>query len=284
VTIRPKGLQSDQSYLVSYQESSDSETRTGSDLMKNGIRIESMIPGELVYLNLPYHPGNRLDTIPPSAPSEVRKAAATNMNYPGVEITWQPGQDDHWVSYYEVLRDSVLVDKVAKGTYYFDHSAGADPSATYAVRTVDGTGLRSGLVAAAGSSDKRLRVIDDTNSAGINFQGSWQRQANWQPAYLGTISRSNEKDASFEVDFEGTRFTWFTKLGDDGGKAGISIDGQPNIVVDTYSADDIWGVGIFSKTFASGGKHKVRISVLGQSPDAFGTGTFVYFDGAQVVP
>ncbi len=284
VTIRPKGLQGEQSYLVSYQESSDSETRTGSDLMKNGIRIDSMLPGELVYLNLPYHPGSRLDTTPPSSPSDVRKAVATNMDYPGVEITWQAGRDDHWVSYYEVLRDSVLVDKVAKGTYYFDHSAGADLSATYEVRTVDGAGLRSGLVAAAGSSNKRVQVIDDANSSGINFQGSWQRQANLQPAYLGTISRSNEKDASFEVEFEGTKFTWFTKLGDDGGKAGISIDGQPNVVVDTYSADDIWGIGIFSKTFASGGKHKVKISVLGKPPDAFGTGTFVYVDGIRVEP
>ena len=51
-----------------------------------------------------------------------------------------------------------------------------------------------------------------------------------------------------------------------------------------YSADDIWGVGIYSKTFPSAGKHKVKISVLGQPPDAFGTGTSVYLDGLQVEP
>ena len=69
----------------------------------------------------------------------------------------------------------------------------------------------------------------------------------FSPRTSGPISRSNEKGASFAVEFDGTKFTWFTKLGDDGGKAGVSIDGQPAVVIDTYSADDIWGVGIFEQ-------------------------------------
>ena len=84
VTIKPKGLLAEEPYLVSYQESSESETRAGSDLMKNGISIASMLPGELIYLNLPYHPGNRLDTTPPSAPSEVRKAPASTRATQGL--------------------------------------------------------------------------------------------------------------------------------------------------------------------------------------------------------
>jgi hypothetical protein len=139
------------------------------------------------------------------------------------------------------------------------------------------------LIEAESSRGKRALVLDDT-AADVHFAGDWRRQSNLPPAYLGTISGSNQQDASFEFEFEGTKFTWFTKLGDDGGKAGISIDGERDAVVDTYSADDIWGVGIYSKTFPSAGKHKVRISVLGQPPDAFGTGTFVYLDGLQVEP
>jgi hypothetical protein len=149
---------------------------------------------------------------------------------------------------------------------------------------VDGAGLHSAFVGAKGSESKRARVIDDSAGSEINFLGTWQRQLYLQPAYMGTISRSNEKGASFEVEFEGSKFVWFTKLGDDGGKAGISIDGGPDDVVDTYSADDIWGVGIFSKQFPSAGKHKVKITVLGRPPDAFGTATFVYLDGIQVQP
>jgi hypothetical protein len=283
LTIKPKGLLSGENYLVSYQESSENQTRSGSDLMQNGIQMQSMLPGELIYLNLPYHPGNKLDKTPPASPSGAHLQAATNMGYPGVELTWNAGKDDQWLSYYEVLRDGTLLDRVAKGTYYFDHSAGADLAAKYEVRTVDGARLRSGLIAAEASGGKRALVLDDT-ATDVHFVGAWRKQSGLQPAYLGTISASNEQGASFEFEFEGTKFTWFTKLGDDGGKAGVAIDGEPDTVVDTFSADDIWGVGIFSKTFAPPGKHKVKISVLGQPPDAYGTGTSVYLDGIQVEP
>jgi len=283
VNIKPKGLIPSKSYLISYQESSESQTRDGADLMQNGITIRSMLPGELIYLNLPYHPGNKLDNTPPTAPSDVHVRPAVNMGYPGVELTWKAGNDDKWVSYYEVLRDDVVLDKVAKGTYYFDHSAGADPAAKYAVRTVDEAGLHSDSVAAAGAAEQRALVLDDAGT-NIQYTGKWHQQSGLSPAYLGTISGSSEQGASFELEFEGTKFTWFTKLGDDCGKAGISIDGDPVAVVDTYSADDIWGVGVYSKSFPTTGKHKVKISVLGQPPDAYGTGTSVYLDGIQIEP
>ena len=154
VTIKPKGLNAGESYVVSFQESKASETRTGSDLMEHGITIERMEPGELIYLNLPYHPGNSLDKVPPKPPGSARKALASDMGYPGVELTWTAGQDDHWISYYEVLRNNTVVDKVAKGVFYFDHSAGADIAANYQVRTVDGAGNRSGLVTAQGPGAK----------------------------------------------------------------------------------------------------------------------------------
>jgi len=235
----------------------------------------------LIYLNLPYHPGNTLDKAPPTPPGNLRKVVAANMGFPGVELTWEPGQDDHWLSYYEVLRDNEVLDKVAKGTFYFDHSAGADVAATYQVGSVDGAGLRSGLATAAGSGGKPALVLDDAQTA-ISFAGKWQRETDLQPAHQGTISRSDETGASFSFGFEGTKFTWFTKLGDDCGKAEIAIDGQSEAVVDTYSADDIWGVGIYSKTFPATGKHTVKITVLGKHGGPRGKGTFVYVDGVRI--
>jgi hypothetical protein len=281
VTIRPRGLNSSESYLVSFQESRASETRTGADLMANGIKIEKMEPGELIYLNLPYHPGNTLDKVPPTPPSGLRKAVAENMGYPGVELTWKRGHDDHWLSYYEVFRNHQMVDKVAKGTFYFDHSAGADIAAMYQVRSVDGAGLRSGAATAAGSGGKPALIFDDAQTA-LSFAGKWERETGLQPAYAGTISRSDETSASFSFGFEGTKFTWFTKLGDDCGKAEVSIDGQREAVVDTYSADDIWGVGIYSKTFPAAGKHTVKISVLGEHGGPRGNGAYVYVDGVRI--
>ena len=97
----------------------------------------------------------------------MQKRAAENMGYPGVELTWKPGTDNNWISYYEVFRDGVAIDKVAKGTYYFDHSAGADLAAQYEVRTVDGAGNASPPAAAAGPGGQaRPRSFDDAPDAG----------------------------------------------------------------------------------------------------------------------
>jgi hypothetical protein len=95
------------SCIVSFQESTASKTRKGAELMENGIVIANMIPGELIYLNLPYHPGNRVDQIPPTSTSAVRTNEATNMGFPGIEVTWKAGHDDRWVSFYEVLRNGI---------------------------------------------------------------------------------------------------------------------------------------------------------------------------------
>jgi hypothetical protein len=251
--------------------------------MADGIALEKMIPGELIYLNLPYHPGNHLEKTSPSAPTGVHVVEATNLGYPGVEVSWTAGHDERWVSYYEVLRNQVVIDKVAKGTYYFDHSAGADPGAVYGVRTVNGAGLPSPAAESEHQSGKAIKVLDDVENGGLTFSGQWQRQAGLQPAYQGTISGSAEKGASFEFEFEGTKFIWFTKLGADGGKAQVVVDGRPQSVVDTYSADDIWGVGVYTQEFPASGRHTVRVNVLGErgGPPGYGQGSFVYVDGIR---
>ena len=178
VTIKPMGLLPAETYVVNYQESSKIEKRTGADLMANGIQFEKMAPGELIYLNLPMHPGSALDKEAPKPPSAIDKKRAENMGFPGVELKWQAGSDNNWISYYEIFRDGVSLDKVAKGTYYFDHSAGADLAANYEIRTVDGAGNVSERIAAQGASGTRSRVIDDAGSR-HRFQfamESWQRR------------------------------------------------------------------------------------------------------------
>ena len=46
----------------------------------------------------------------------MKKQPAENMGYPGVELTWKPGTDDNWVSYYQILRNGAAIDRVAKGS------------------------------------------------------------------------------------------------------------------------------------------------------------------------
>lgn len=248
-------------YIVSFQESAASEERSGADLMEKGLVLAQMAPGELIYLNLPLHPGSKLDKEPPGAASDVQLRSAENMGYPGVELTWKPGSDNNWVSYYEVLRNGVAIDKVAKGTYYFDHSAGADLAVRYEIRTA---GNPSAGVAEAGPAAKPAHVFDNAPGAGITYAGKWQHEANLQPAHAGTLSSSNEKGATAEATVEGKRVLWFAKHGSGGGKAAVSVDGGPAEIVDTYSADDIWGVCVYRKEFPAAGRHTLRITVLGE--------------------
>ncbi len=283
VTIQPKGLLPDVKYVVSFQESAHTEDRSGADLVQRGITLAKMPPGELIYLNLPLHPGSKLDRQSPTAPSEAQKRAAENMGYPGIELTWNPAGDDNWISYYEVFRNDAAIDKVAKGVYYFDHSAGADLAAKYEIRTVDGAGNASSKAAAHGPAARPSRIVDDAPSGGIRYAGPWKHQSGLQPAHAGTLSSSNQKGATAELAFEGKRVLWFAKLGADSGQAAVSIDGLPAETVDTYSADDIWGVCVYRKELPSAGPHTLRITVLGQrGPRA--KDAAVAIDGLRVEP
>ena len=285
VTIKPEGLFPAETYVVNYQESREIESRTGADLMAKGIAFQKMLPGELIYLNLPMHPGSPLDKEPPKPPAAVAKQRADNMGFPGIELKWQPGSDNNWISYYELFRDGVPLDKVAKGTFYFDHSAGADLGASYEVRTVDGAGNVSERVAAQGLAVRRSRIVDDAPGSGIEFSPQWKHRTE-EPlvAYKGTITSSNLKGATAELTFEGKRVLWFTKLGAENGEAAVSIDGGRPDIVDTYSADDIWGVG-YRTEFPTSGRHTIRIEVLGKRgvhPAERSKDTLIFVDGIRV--
>ncbi|MHB0998354.1 MAG: alpha-amylase family protein [Armatimonadota bacterium] len=281
VSIKPKGLLPDTKYIVSFHEGSgESVTRTGADLMENGIRLEKVAPGELIYLNMPMHPGSKLDTEPPTAPRSARKQWGANMGYPGVELNWEAAKDNNWISYYEIWRNSKFVDKAAKGTYYFDHSAGADLAARYEIKAVDGAGNVSALVTASGLEATASTIYDDAPGAGLVYTGEWNRESNLQPAHEGTISWSNQKGSALECSIEGKKLLIFTKLGADCGKASVSIDGSDPEMFDTYSADDIWGVCVYSKDLQPG-KHTLKIEVTGdRGPDA--KDSRVYIDGIRV--
>jgi len=277
VTIRPKGLLPKQRYIISYQESDLSETRTGDDLMQTGLTIDSMRPGELIYLNLPLHPGSKLDKTPPTAPTPLAIQTAENMGYPGVELTWRPGTDDNWISYYEIVRNGQSIDKVAKGTFYFDHSAGADVHARYELRTVDGGENSSEPVAFPIARGKPARIIDDPS---LSLIGPWQSLPN-PASHNNTLSVASENGAAAELSFDGQRVLVFCRLGADCGKLSITVEDGPAEVVDTYCADDIYAVAVWQRSFPAAGKHTLRIHVLGERNPLSG-GNKIYLDGIRV--
>ncbi|MCE5314445.1 MAG: hypothetical protein ABFD49_05395 [Armatimonadota bacterium] len=280
VTIQPKGLLPNQTYIVSFQESEATQKRTGADLMANGVKIEKMLPGELIYLNLPMHPGSKLDKEPPVAPSNVVKSAGENMGFPGVDLRWKPSKDNNWVSYYQIIRDGVVIDKVSKGSYYFDHSAGADAASLYEVVAVDGAGNISVKAKASGVAVSRSDIYDDADS-NFMFTGSWQHEKDQLPAHAKTVSSSNEKGAIVEIKFSGKQVLLFVNLGPDCGKAAISIDGGPAEVVDTYSADTLWGTCLFRKNLDSDGPHIMRLEVLDERSEK-SKDTYIRLDGIRI--
>jgi hypothetical protein len=208
------------------------------------------------------------------------------MGFPGVEVKWQPGSDNNWIAYYEIFRGGISLDKVAKGDFYFDHSAGADLATNYEVRAVDGAGNASARVPAQGTVASPSQIIDDSPADRIDFSSGWKHnQEEALVAYHGTITSARTKGATAELTFEGKRVLWFTKLGAENGQAAVSIDGGPATIVDTYSADDIWGVAVYRKELATPGRHTIRIEVLGERavhPDERSKDTLIFVDGIRI--
>ena len=150
VVVKPRGLKPEAAYDVRCAKSNYKATRSGKDLMQAGIELGQVEPGELIFLNLPNYPGSGSDQTPPTPPLRVTKRLGTNLGVQGVEVKWEPGSDNNWVSYYEVLKNGAVVAKVAKGSFFFDYKDNPRQSleARYEVRTVDGDGNRSPSVVA----------------------------------------------------------------------------------------------------------------------------------------
>jgi hypothetical protein len=263
VTIYPKGLLPRTTYNVSYQESRTTANRLGSELMSHGITLQNAEQGELIYLNLSLHPGSDLDKTPPSSPQQVSMRIATNMGYAGVELTWLPARDNNWVSYYEIFRNGAVIDKVAKGTYYFDHSLGSNLAARYEVRAVDGGSNASEMALAAGSRISGVLIVDDANKD-LKYTGNgWKHEEHIWQVNKGTQSRTRQAADAVEYDFEGNRITWYGSLGESMGKADVFIDRKYDRTVDCFDADEIPNVAIYARTFRANGQHTIKVVARG---------------------
>ena len=150
VTIYPGGLSTTAIYEVRGSNSNFRVSESGSKLMSEGITLNKVPAGEMIFLNLPHYPGSGTDHVAPTTPSQVIKKVGTNLGAQGIEISWLASRDDNWLSYYEVHKDGKPIGKTAVGTFFFDHSATArnDIDKVYEVMAVDGDGNHSAAVAA----------------------------------------------------------------------------------------------------------------------------------------
>jgi len=150
VVIYPRGLQPVATYEVRASLAGVRLHKTGSQLMSDGISLDKVAGGELIFLNLPNYPGSGTDHIPPSLPANVTKRLGKNLGTEGIEVSWSPSHDDNWISYYEIHKNGRLAGKTGKGTFFFDHSDSArnELDARFEVTAVDGDGNRSPAVLA----------------------------------------------------------------------------------------------------------------------------------------
>jgi hypothetical protein len=176
VVVFPRGLQPDEKYVVGFDSTQSTTERSGADLMTNGIAIKDQKPGELIYLNLPNHPGSGQDKVPPQSPGHVLTRHETNIGHNGIGIYWSPGTDDRWVSAYEVRRDGKILEKVAIGNYYFDRSADWNTPHEYAVRTIDGDGNVSGWTVAKPTDDEPLAFAALGGHFGQSGREGWSAE------------------------------------------------------------------------------------------------------------
>jgi hypothetical protein len=194
VVIRPKGLKPDAEYDVRFARSKLRARLSGAELMAQGISLTTVEAGELIFLNLPNHPGSGQDKTAPQPPSNVTKRLGTNLGVQGIEVVWSPGSDNNWISYYEVLRDGQVIGKSAIGTFFFDYKGSGRErlGSRYEIRTVDGDGNRSPLVAArriAGEPESYRALGGFSAGQGANqwsyeesVEGAGFRELNWDQA------------------------------------------------------------------------------------------------------
>jgi hypothetical protein len=150
VVIYPRGLQPAATYEVHARIAGVRLEKTGSQLMSDGISLDKITGGELIFLNLPDYPGSGTTHVPPSPPTNVTKRLGTNLGTQGIELFWSAGNQDDWISYYEIHKNAKLIGKTAKGTFFFDHSDSArdEIGAHFEVDAVDGDGNHSSAVSA----------------------------------------------------------------------------------------------------------------------------------------
>ncbi|MBO7393726.1 MAG: hypothetical protein J6U98_05950, partial [Abditibacteriota bacterium] len=196
--IYPAGLNPNDSYLVEFKLSDKKETRTGADLMKNGITLGEQKENELIFLNMPDRPGSGTDKTPPTAPSAVYVKRETNIGCTGTGVYWTAATDNNHISYYEIKRGGKVLGRAAVGTYFFDREPGWDGGEVYAVRTVDGDGNGSPWTTAKGIADEP----SEYSALGCVYKSAitqdWGTRTNPYDTYNGWSAETSKDLKTFE--------------------------------------------------------------------------------------
>lgn len=189
MTLTPKGLDAASTYTIStLEDGMATATKTGAEWMTEGIALTPLQVGEVIFLNLENRPGTGYDQIAPESPVSAFVSNARYMDRSGVELVWDEGLDNNWVSYYEIFKNGKAYDKVSKGTYYFDVNGTLNDH--YSIRTVDGDGNASDQVAAAQHAPSIHPNVAEFDKA-PNRQADVETEITWNRATQVTDIKLN---------------------------------------------------------------------------------------------
>jgi hypothetical protein len=130
----------------------------------------------------------------------------------------------------------------------------------YADRARDAAGNVGGFATAP---SVRVVVLSEASGA-VSFNGGWSKSAS--PSYDGRVAMSTRAPgASATYTFVGSSFAWVSAVSPVRGSANVYVDGTLQATVSLYSKPTITRQMVFTKTWASSGRHTVRIVALGTS-------------------
>ncbi|HEY9241461.1 MAG TPA: beta-galactosidase [Streptosporangiaceae bacterium] len=148
------------------------------------------------------------------------------------------------------------------------------------VRQADATSTKTVSTHLALNADQAAGYTHDDADSALTYTGSWTHanasNANYTAGdYDSTESWSTQAGATMSVTFTGTAVQWIGPKNNNGGIAGVAIDGTQVATVDTYATGKEFQQVLFSKTGLAAGSHTLTITVTGNKNPASSADTVV---------
>ncbi|MFD6681812.1 family 20 glycosylhydrolase [Micromonospora parva] len=210
------------------------------------------------------------------------------VNTKNVYESWAPDQNAK-VNGYQMARWSDAVEY--QTDEWFDQYA-KRPTEVVAERlwggprssTVEAYFARVDAIGDAPGVPSVVQVNDNTTGTGDNqfsYSGTWSYGANGSQQFQRDDHYSSTLDSAHQVRFTGNKIKLFAARAANHGRAGVSIDGGPETVVDLYSPTRVDQAMVFTSGQLAQGPHVLKVRVL-NSKNGSSSGTAVTADKVEV--
>jgi hypothetical protein len=131
----------------------------------------------------------------------------------------------------------------------------------------------------AAQSSTTMSRFEETD-ARLAYSGSWT-SASYKAASQGKEKYAWRSGNYATITFTGTSFTWISAKGPYCGIGRVTVDGGSPVLVDFYSASNLYQQAVYSTGTLSSATHTVKIEWTGKK-NSKARGTLVYLDAVDV--